>query len=60
MSDSARCPFCGKLLKDLWDYNWGDREELRDDCGHCGKAICIVRRVSVSYEVLPDKAEEKK
>jgi hypothetical protein len=44
----------------LWDYNWGDREELRDDCGHCGKAICIVRRVSVSYEVLPDKAEEKK
>jgi hypothetical protein len=46
-----RCPWCRAMLDDLWDFEWGSREELRSECGHCGKDIVISRIVEVDYKV---------
>ena len=54
MSDNDvddRCPWCGYRDPDLWDFEWGNREEVRAECGSCGRDIVISRHVDVSYVV---------
>ena len=50
MCDLVRCPECDALQRDLWDYDFGSREEMAVDCGSCGADYLLVRRVSVDYE----------
>ncbi len=50
MSDEILCPECNARQKDLWDHEWGSREELVTSCGTCGADYVLLRRVSVSYE----------
>ena len=51
------CPHCGYILRDLWDHEWGTREEVETDCGSCEKPIIIRRNVTVDYSA--EKKEEK-
>ena len=50
MSDTVKCPACGETQRDLWDHDWGSREELTASCGSCGADYMLIRTVSVSYE----------
>ena len=50
MSDTVKCPTCGEIQRDLWDCDWGSREELTASCGSCGADYMLSRTVSVSYE----------
>jgi hypothetical protein len=52
MSDTVKCPMCGAVQRDLWDCDWGSREELTVPCGSCGKDYILHRTVSVSYEAF--------
>ena len=44
------CPECEEAQGDLWDYDWGSREELVASCGECGADYILMRHVSVDYE----------
>jgi hypothetical protein len=50
MSTGVACPECGKPQRDLWDHNWGSREELTVSCGTCGADFVLSRIISVEYE----------
>ena len=58
MGEQVACPECGEAQSDLWDYVWGQREEMVVACGSCGVDYTLVRRVSVSYEAR--RIEKKK
>lgn len=49
---AVSCPWCGKGLDDLWDYGWGDGDEVADvDCGWCEKPVYLSREVDVIYRI---------
>lgn len=48
-SERIACPWCGEMKTDLWDYNWGSREEIEVECGYCDKPFLLSRIVSVDY-----------
>ena len=50
-SEHVKCPHCGETWADLWDYEWGTREEIRIECPHCDKLLTLHRRISVDYGV---------
>jgi hypothetical protein len=50
-SASVTCPECGAPQRDLWDHDWGSREEITTACGSCGKAYHLSRWVTVTYTV---------
>ena len=50
MNDTVKCPTCGETNGDLWDHDWGSREELVTSCGSCGADYTLSRTVSVTYE----------
>lgn len=52
--ESVTCPTCHESWSDLWDYDWGTREEIRTECPHCGMDIVLHRDVHVRYGVSPD------
>jgi len=52
-AESVQCPVCGEAQRDLWDYDWGTREELTASCGSCNAQYTLIRHVSVSYEARP-------
>lgn len=58
-SDGIQCPHCGIMLRDLWDHDWGSREELETDCGACGEPILLSRRVSVDYTAKALKQSDR-
>lgn len=60
MSHQAACPHCGKLMRDLWDHDWGCADEIETNCGHCGKPVLICRDVSVSYTAFTPRTEARK
>lgn len=60
MSNEPNCPHCGEPQTDLWDYDWGNREQIKTECGDCGKPVIIARDVSVAYEVTLPKTEARK
>lgn len=47
--DRLACPWCGEVRRDLWDYDWGSREEIEIECGFCDKPVILSRREDVSY-----------
>ena len=49
-ADRLPCPHCGTMFTDLWDYSW-TTEVTITECGECGGAVDIIRRVDVSYEM---------
>lgn len=49
-AEELPCPWCGHKIRDLWDYGWGDQEEIENECPECDKPITIAREVSVSYK----------
>ncbi len=49
--DDERCPHCKRVCTDLWDFDWGSREIIETECGHCEAPIAIVRHESVVYQV---------
>jgi hypothetical protein len=56
MSDREKCPHCGKVQTDLWDFDWDNdghdgHETVETECGHCEKPIVIRRTVTVNYAV---------
>lgn len=53
--ESVTCPACGESWADLWDYEWGNREEIHTECPHCAAALVLQRDVSVRYRVVRDK-----
>jgi hypothetical protein len=42
----VKCPWCGKLNRDLWEYEEGTHER---ECGWCEKPILLSVAVSVTY-----------
>lgn len=48
-STEATCPHCGEKWQDLWDYEWGSREDIEIDCPFCGETLVLVRVVDVQY-----------
>jgi endogenous inhibitor of DNA gyrase (YacG/DUF329 family) len=53
-ADTVNCPHCGESQGDLWDHDWGTREEVRTECGECGKAVTLTR--TVDYAMRKDEA----
>ena len=56
MSDTVKCPHCGSVADELYEY-FGDgmNETSEIDCGHCGFTFQISRTISVDYDVIgPD------
>lgn len=52
--DSVKCPHCGGIIRDLWDYSWSIGSEfVTTDCDHCEKEIRIQRIEDVKYKALP-------
>ena len=49
--DAVACPLCGALQKDLWEHDFGSREELTASCGTCGADYLLGRHVTVTYAV---------
>ena len=49
MNQCVDCPECGARQTDLWDYEWGTREELTASCGSCGADYLLSREVAVDY-----------
>lgn len=52
--ESVECPECHESWGDLWDYEWGNREEIHIECPHCGVKLVLHRSFSVDYGVSPD------
>ena len=48
-SDVVICPECGESQGDLWDYEFGSREELVTSCGSCGKDYVLHQRVTYDF-----------
>jgi uncharacterized C2H2 Zn-finger protein len=51
LQDCAVCPYCGYVLRDAWELNFGvglegDTEET---CSRCEKTFKIYRSVTVYY-----------
>lgn len=57
MNEAVSCPECGEENGDLWDHDWGNREELTTSCGSCGKDFLIFRHITVRYEARPLKCD---
>lgn len=54
--DKLECPHgCGHRMGDLWDFDWGSREEIITECEECLKPITIHRCVTVTYSATPDE-----
>lgn len=46
------CPYCGAMQSDLYEWFAHSSSESTDaECGSCGKAVTIYRRVSVDYAI---------
>ena len=50
------CPWCGSVITDPDDYEWGNREGLTAECGECGNEFVLSRRIDVSYRAEKPKA----
>ncbi len=51
--EGVECPECGDLVGDLWDFDWGSREEIETVCGECGAIYILQREVRVYYQARP-------
>ncbi len=51
--ESIACPHCGEQNRDLWDHDWGSREEIETDCGACEEPFTLSRSVTVTYTATP-------
>ena len=40
------CPWCGRLIKDIWDFGWGHSNFTEGECPHCNRSITIESEVS--------------
>jgi hypothetical protein len=49
--ERVACPNCGEAWADLWDYEWGHRDEIRIECPHCDAPLTLHRNISVDYGV---------
>jgi len=52
------CPYCGKYIRDLWDYGNGLEEDMEIECPHCGKISTLGIRYEYSLSTLPDKPQK--
>lgn len=52
---NEECPWCGKDLDDLWDYDWRGRSFIEVKCPHCGKSIGIEADTAYIISVLDDE-----
>lgn len=48
-SDMVLCPECEAAQGDLWEHEFGSREEIVTSCGECGKDYVLHLRVSHKY-----------
>jgi 5-methylcytosine-specific restriction endonuclease McrA len=51
----VKCPYCGKINGNLWEWQMEKREVYKGDyeCGHCDRVFKLSRIVSVDYEASP-------
>lgn len=49
--DGIACPWCGYVMRDLWDHDWkgNEDESMETECGDCEKPFVLTRVVSVHY-----------
>lgn len=57
MTEETCCPYCGYVLRDLWDYYMDDGKCVEADCGSCGREFLLKCYISITYstEAIPDK-----
>lgn len=48
--DKIECPKCSHANGDLWEHDFGGAEgETETECGECGVALSLSRRVTYTY-----------
>ena len=52
----AKCPYCHKIQKDLWEINLEDDESTQIDCSSCEKEFRI--HLTILYEYTVSTMEE--
>ncbi len=59
-SEGPRCPWCGKLDQDWFDWAYDyDDEDVEKECGFCDKQILVEVRHDVSFTTYRVSTEEK-
>ncbi len=48
---ACECPYCGKIIRDLWDLGAGLCGGGTLTCDHCGKEVAIVT-VETTVDVM--------
>ena len=52
MSEEVKCPWCGGVINDLWNYGIDEDCAEEIDCPHdCGKKLIASKHVNIWYEV---------
>lgn len=56
-SEMVICPECGEAQGDLWEHEFGSREEIVTACGSCGLDYTLHLRVTHRYAASPHKSD---
>lgn len=51
----VQCPYCGEMIRDLWDYEWGGDECIDIECPHCDEMLAITKHITYTARTLGDE-----
>lgn len=51
----VECPWCEHAIRDLWDYDWHNRESIEIECPTCDQPVTLTVHASYSAQKTPAK-----
>lgn len=52
-TDNIKCPYCGYVDYDSWEYNLDDGREEEIICPNCEEAFNVIANFSITYDSFP-------
>ncbi len=46
---APRCPSCGYVENDAWEYTFGPDDDVIASCASCGDEMLVSRMITVKY-----------